>query len=42
MLVSGDKARHDALLPALQPMTGKVVYLGADRSAPRPSSCSAT
>jgi 3-hydroxyisobutyrate dehydrogenase len=29
MLVSGDKARHDALLPALQQMTGKVVYLGA-------------
>jgi 3-hydroxyisobutyrate dehydrogenase len=30
MLVSGDKARHDALLPALQQMTGKVVYLGAE------------
>ncbi len=30
MLVSGDKARHDALLPALQAMTGKVVYLGAE------------
>jgi 3-hydroxyisobutyrate dehydrogenase len=29
MLVSGDKARHDALLPALQAMTGKVVYMGA-------------
>jgi len=28
MLVSGAKARHDALLPALQAMTGKVVYLG--------------
>ena len=30
MLVSGDKARHDTLLPALQAMTGKVVYLGAE------------
>ncbi len=28
MLVSGDRQRHDALLPALQAMTGKVVYLG--------------
>ena len=28
MLVSGDKARHDALLPALQQMTGNVLYLG--------------
>lgn len=28
MLVSGAKARHDALLPALQQMTGRVVYLG--------------
>ena len=28
MLVSGAKDRHDALLPALQPMTGKVIYLG--------------
>jgi 3-hydroxyisobutyrate dehydrogenase len=28
MLVSGAKARHDALLPALQQMTGKVVYMG--------------
>jgi len=28
MLVSGAKARHDALLPALQPMTGTVLYLG--------------
>jgi len=28
MLVSGQKARHDALLPALQQMTGKVHYLG--------------
>ena len=28
MLVSGAKASHDALLPALQAMTGKVVYLG--------------
>lgn len=28
MLVSGDAAHHDALLPALQKMTGKVVYLG--------------
>ena len=35
MLVSGAKARHDALLPALQQMTGKVVYMGeaADRAA---------
>jgi 3-hydroxyisobutyrate dehydrogenase len=35
MLVSGDQAQHDALLPALQQMTGKVVYLGAavDRAA---------
>jgi 3-hydroxyisobutyrate dehydrogenase len=35
MLVSGDKARHDALLPALQQMTGKVLYLGeaAERAA---------
>lgn len=28
MLVSGAAAHHDALLPALQAMTGKVVYLG--------------
>ena len=28
MLVSGARARYDALLPALQAMTGKVVYLG--------------
>jgi 3-hydroxyisobutyrate dehydrogenase len=28
MLVSGDKSRHDALLPALQKMTGNVLYLG--------------
>jgi 3-hydroxyisobutyrate dehydrogenase len=28
MLVSGEKSRHDALLPALQKMTGNVVYLG--------------
>ena len=29
MLVSGDKTRHDALLPALQQMTGTVHYMGA-------------
>jgi 3-hydroxyisobutyrate dehydrogenase len=29
MLVSGEQARHDALLPALQKMTGNVIYLGA-------------
>ena len=28
MLVSGAKSRHDELLPALQPMTGTVLYLG--------------
>jgi len=28
MLVSGEASRHDTLLPALQPMTGKVLYLG--------------
>ena len=28
MLVSGATSRHDALLPALQQMTGKVVYMG--------------
>ena len=28
MLVSGEKTRHDALLPALQKMTGNVLYLG--------------
>jgi len=28
MLVSGEKSRHDALLPALQKMTGNVLYLG--------------
>ncbi|MBL0089504.1 MAG: NAD(P)-dependent oxidoreductase [Ideonella sp.] len=28
MLVSGDQAKHDLLLPALQQMTGKVLYLG--------------
>ena len=28
MLVSGEQARHDALLPDLQKMTGTVVYLG--------------
>jgi 3-hydroxyisobutyrate dehydrogenase len=30
MLVSGDKARFDALSPALEKMTGKLVYLGAE------------
>jgi len=29
MLVSGEKSRHDALLPALQQMTGTVHYMGA-------------
>ncbi|HRI17979.1 MAG TPA: NAD(P)-binding domain-containing protein, partial [Burkholderiaceae bacterium] len=29
MLVSGEPARHDALLSALQKMTGSVIYLGA-------------
>ena len=29
MLVSGERSRHDALLPALQKMTGSVLYLGA-------------
>jgi len=35
MLVSGEKSRHDALLPALQQMTGQVVHVGeqADRAA---------
>jgi len=28
MLVSGEQARYDALLPALQKMTGNVLYLG--------------
>ena len=28
MLVSGEKARHDALLPTLQKMTGNVLYMG--------------
>lgn len=28
MLVSGEQARHDALLPELQKMTGNVVYMG--------------
>ena len=28
MLVSGERSRHDALLPALQKMTGNVLYLG--------------
>ena len=28
MMVSGDKARHDALLPQLQAMTGTVLYMG--------------
>jgi len=28
MLVSGERARHDALLPVLQQMTGKVHYVG--------------
>lgn len=28
MLVSGEKARHDTLLPALQKMTGNVIYMG--------------
>jgi 3-hydroxyisobutyrate dehydrogenase len=28
MLVSGEKAMHDALLPELQKMTGNVVYMG--------------
>ena len=30
MLLAGDQARCDALLPDLQPMTGKVAYLGQD------------
>ncbi len=30
MLVSGTKTRHDALLPMLQTMTGKVIYLGEE------------
>jgi 3-hydroxyisobutyrate dehydrogenase len=29
MLVSGEKSRHDALLPTLQQMTGTVHYMGA-------------
>ncbi|MDE2629315.1 MAG: NAD(P)-dependent oxidoreductase, partial [Burkholderiales bacterium] len=29
MLVSGEQARHDTLLPELQKMTGTVVYMGA-------------
>lgn len=35
MLMSGAQAHHDALLPALQQMTGKVLYLGEapDRAA---------
>jgi len=35
MLASGEQGRCDALMPALQAMTGKVVYLGAapDRAA---------
>ncbi len=35
MLLSGEKGRCDALVPALQAMTGKVVYLGeaTDRAA---------
>jgi 3-hydroxyisobutyrate dehydrogenase len=35
MLLSGDKLRHEALLPALQQMTGNVLYLGeaAERAA---------
>lgn len=28
MLLSGEQAAHDALLSVLQPMTGKVIYLG--------------
>jgi 3-hydroxyisobutyrate dehydrogenase len=28
MLVSGERARHDTLLPALRQMTGNVIYLG--------------
>jgi len=28
MLVSGEKSRHDALLPELKKMTGNVIYLG--------------
>lgn len=30
MLASGDRARFDALVPHLEKMTGKLVYLGAD------------
>lgn len=35
MLASGDRARFDALEPALAPMTGKLIYLGpeVDRAA---------
>ena len=32
MLISGARTHHDALLPALQQMTGQVVYLGEDPS----------
>lgn len=32
MLVSGARAHHDALLPMLQQMTGKVIYLGEEPS----------
>jgi 3-hydroxyisobutyrate dehydrogenase len=30
MLVAGERARYDALLPTLETMTGKVLYLGED------------
>ncbi|MET0342704.1 MAG: NAD(P)-dependent oxidoreductase [Polyangiales bacterium] len=30
MLVSGEKAGYEALRPALEPMTGKLIYLGDD------------
>jgi 3-hydroxyisobutyrate dehydrogenase len=30
MLVCGEKSRHDKLLPDLEPMTGKVIYVGAE------------
>jgi 3-hydroxyisobutyrate dehydrogenase len=32
MLVSGEAARHEALRPTLEPMTGTLVYLGEDPS----------
>ncbi len=42
MLASGDPARVERLRPALEKMTGRLLYLGPEAERARRSSCSAT